>query len=291
MIQRELNFEGPSPILYLIATPIGNRAEMTPRALDVLAQCDFIAAEDTRNSGQLMAHFHIDKPFISCHEHNEEESAAKIVALLQQGKKVCFMSDAGYPCLSDPGSRLVARCLEAGIKVAVTSGPSAAINALTCSGLDSTHFHFEGFLPAKDNERTARLRELLDYPETLIFYESPHRIMKTLFAMTGVFGERKAVIARELTKAHEEYIRGTLPDLCLLEESSLKGEMVIVIEGKKKEATSLSDTEIALALKDQLEWGRRPKEAIRTVSESTGIPKNRVYEIYLKTFKNDEESD
>ena len=288
MISRELNFEGSSPILYLIATPIGNRGEMTPRALEVLSSCDFIAAEDTRNSGQLMAFFHIDKPFISCHEHNEEESSAKIIALLKQGKKVCFMSDAGYPCLSDPGQRLVANCLDNGIKVAVTSGPNAAINALACSGLDSTHFHFEGFLPAKESERVARLNDLASNPDTLIFYESPHRIFKTLLAMSATLGERKAVLARELTKAHEEFIRGTLPELCLLDEASLRGEMVLVVEGAKKTRVSLSDNEIALALKDQLEWGKTPKEAIKAVCQSNDLPKNRVYEIYLANFKRDE---
>lgn len=288
MISRELNFEGSSPILYLIATPIGNRGEMTPRALEVLSSCDFIAAEDTRNSGQLMAFFHIDKPFISCHEHNEEESSAKIIALLKQGKKVCFMSDAGYPCLSDPGQRLVANCLDNGIKVAVTSGPNAAINALACSGLDSTHFHFEGFLPAKESERVARLNDLATNPDTLIFYESPHRIFKTLLAMSATLGERKAVLARELTKAHEEFIRGTLPELCLLDEASLRGEMVLVVEGAKKTRVSLSDNEIALALKDQLEWGKTPKEAIKAVCQSNDLPKNKVYEIYLANFKRDE---
>lgn len=288
MIPRELNFEGPSPILYLVATPIGNRGEMTPRAIEVLKDCDYIAAEDTRNSGQLMASFGIDKPFISCHEHNEEEASNRILSLLNEGKKVCFVSDAGYPCLSDPGSRLVANCLQNGIKVSVTSGPSAAINALVCSGLDSSHFHFEGFLPAKDSERIARLNEINQLPETLIFYESPHRIGKTLFALVGTLGDRKAVIARELTKAHEEFIRGTLSELCLLDESSLRGEMVIVVEGARKKQSELTDTEIALALRDQLEFGRKPKEAIKVVSEGTGVGKNRVYDVYLKSFKETE---
>ena len=289
-IERELNFEGPSPILYLIATPIGNRSEMTPRAIEALKECDFIAAEDTRNSGQLMAYFGIDKPFISCHEHNEEESSARIISLLKDGKKVCFMSDAGYPCLSDPGQRLVANCLNNGIKVTVTSGPNAAINALACSGLDSAHFHFEGFLPAKDSERTARLKELLPNPDTLIFYESPHRIFRTLLAMAAVLGgERKAVLARELTKAHEEFIRGDLASLCLLPEDSLRGEMVLVVEGAPKKKESLTDTEIALALRDQLEWGETPKKAIQAVCAANNLPKNRVYDIYLKTFKNNED--
>lgn len=287
MISRELNFEGPSPILYLIATPIGNRSEMTPRALEILKDTDYIAAEDTRNSGQLMAYFGIDKPFISCHEHNEEEAGTRIVTLLQQGKKVCYMSDAGYPCLSDPGQRLVARCLDQGIKVSVTSGPSAAINALTCSGLSSTHFHFEGFLPAKESERIARLNALASNEDTLIFYESPHRIFKTLLSMAATLGDRKAVIARELTKSHEEFIRGTLAELCLLPEESLRGEMVIVIEGASKKKAVLSDTEIALALREEFDWGRTPKEAIKNVSANNGLPKNKVYEVYLENFKRD----
>ena len=287
MISRELNFEGPSPILYLIATPIGNRSEMTPRALEILKGTDYIAAEDTRNSGQLMAYFGIDKPFISCHEHNEEEAGTRIVTLLQQGKKVCYMSDAGYPCLSDPGQRLVARCLDQGIKVSVTSGPSAAINALTCSGLSSTHFHFEGFLPAKESERIARLNALASNEDTLIFYESPHRIFKTLLSMAATLGDRKAAIARELTKSHEEFIRGTLAELCLLPEESLRGEMVIVIEGASKKKAVLSDTEIALALREEFDWGRTPKEAIKNVSANNGLPKNKVYEVYLENFKRD----
>ena len=170
MNPRELNFQGNSPLLYLIATPIGNLSEMSPRALQVLSETDYIAAEDTRNSGQLMAHFSIHKPFLSCHEHNENEAADKIVSLLKEGKKVCYMSDAGYPTLSDPGQRLVQRCLEAGIKISVTSGPSAAIDALSVSGLDSSHFYFEGFLPAKESEKDAELRDLAQRQETIIFY-------------------------------------------------------------------------------------------------------------------------
>ncbi len=284
-MERELNFEGTSPLLYLIATPIGNLDEMTPRALSVLRETDYIAAEDTRNSGKLMAFFKIDKPFISCHEHNEEEASAKIISLLKSGKKVCYMSDAGYPTLSDPGQRLVANCLENGIKISVTSGPSAAIDALACSGLDSSHFYFEGFLPAKESERINELNELAKRKETLIFYESPHRITKTLISMAATLGDRKAVIARELTKAHEEFIRGTIVELSLLPEETLRGEMVIIVEGNKVAERGLTDNEIALALRDELEFGRKGKEAIAAVSKNMNVPKNRVYDIYLKSFK------
>ena len=286
-MNRQSSFEGESPLLYLIATPIGNLSEMTPRALSILQETDYIAAEDTRNSGKLMSFFNISKPFISCHEHNEEEATARIIELLKSGKKVCYMSDAGYPAISDPGSRLVGRCIENGIKVSVCSGPNAALNALAASGLPSDHFHFEGFLPAKENERVARLNELIPSKDTLIFYESPHRIIKTLISMAATLGDRRAVIARELTKAHEEFIRGTLAELSLLNEDSLRGEMVIIVEGSTLKPSEPTDNEIALALRDELEFGRKGKEAIAAVCRNMGVPKNRVYDIYIKSFKKD----
>jgi len=282
-MNRELNFEGQSPLLYLIATPIGNLKEFSPRALEVLSETDYVAAEDTRNSGKLLSYFQISKPFISCHEHNEEEAASSIVSLLKSGKKVCYMSDAGYPTVSDPGQRLVARCLDEGIKISVVSGPSAAINALACSGLDSSHFYFEGFLPAKESERNQELRELSKRVETLIFYESPHRITRTLVAMAASLGNRKAVIAREITKAHEEFIRGTLTDLACEPEDSLRGEMVIVVEGNK-EKKETTDAEIGLALREELDWGRSGKEAVKNVASNLNVPKNRVYDLYLRNF-------
>jgi len=283
-MNRELNFEGTSPLLYLIATPIGNLSEMTPRALDVLKVCDFIAAEDTRNSGQLMAHFGIDKPFLSCHEHNEEEASNKIVDLLKAGKKICYMSDAGYPTFSDPGARLVAKCLQNDIKVSVISGPNAAIDALVCSGLDSSHFYFEGFLPAKDSERKAELRELASRKETLVFYESPHRIKKSLAAMDEALGNRRAVIAREITKSHEEFIRASLDELSLLPEESLRGEMVILVEGSPFSASTVDDETIKELLNEALK-GSSPKTAIAQVAKENAVPKNRVYSIYLTLFK------
>lgn len=281
MIDRELNFEGSSPLLYLVATPIGNLGELSPRAIEVLSQCDFIAAEDTRNSGQLMAHFQISKPFISCHEHNENEASQKIVSLLKEGKKVCYMSDAGYPTVSDPGQKLVQHCLEAGIKVSVISGPSAAINALTISGLDTSHFYFEGFLPAKESEKNAELKDLSIRKETIIFYESPHRIHKTLCSMHQILGDRKAVICRELTKAHEEVIRGKLSEFALLDETTLRGEMVLVVEGSGKNEAEVSDEVISTALQRKLSEGLRSKEAVLEVAKELGVPKNKVYELSL----------
>ena len=285
MNPRELNFEGSSPLLYLIATPIGNLSEFTPRAIEVLSNCDFIAAEDTRNSGQLMAHFKISKPFISCHEHNENEASARIISLLKEGKKVCYMSDAGYPTVSDPGQKLVSHCLEEGIKVSVISGPSAAINALAISGLDTSHFYFEGFLPAKESEKSAELKDLASRKETIIFYESPHRIQKTLTSMYEILGDRKATISRELTKAHEEVIRGTLKEFTSLDEASLRGEMVIVVEGCKLLKQELSDQDILNALQAKIDEGKRTKEAVKEVSEELLVQKNKVYDLSLQLKK------
>ncbi len=285
MNPRELNFEGSSPLLYLIATPIGNLSEFTPRAIEILSSCDFIAAEDTRNSGQLMAHFKISKPFISCHEHNENEASTKIISLLKEGKKICYMSDAGYPTVSDPGQKLVSHCLEEGIKVSVISGPSAAINALAISGLDTSHFYFEGFLPAKESEKSAELKDLASREETIIFYESPHRILKTLSSMHEVLGDRKATICRELTKAHEEVIRGSLKEFVSLDEASLRGEMVIVVEGCKTLEQKLNDKDILDALQAKLNEGKRTKEAVKEVAEEFSIQKNKVYDLSLQLKK------
>jgi 16S rRNA (cytidine1402-2'-O)-methyltransferase len=282
MNERELNFEGPSPLLYLIATPIGNLGEMSPRALEVLASTDYIAAEDTRNSGQLMAHFKISKPFISCHEHNENEASKKIIALLKEGKKVCYMSDAGYPGISDPGEKLVARAIQNGIKVSVVSGPSAVINALVISGLPTSHFYFEGFLPAKESEKDAELKDLSLRKETIVFYESPHRIMKTLKAMQKELGDRRACICRELSKSHEETIRGTLNEFLSLEEDSLRGEMVIVVEGNKEDKSSASDEKILESLKEKIAKGKKSKEAVKETSEELCVNKNRVYDLSLE---------
>lgn len=286
MIDRELNFFGKKPLLYLVATPIGNLGEMTPRALDVLKEVDFVACEDTRNSGSLLKKFGIDKVFISCHEHNEEEASNKIIGLLKEGKKVAYMSDAGYPTVSDPGERLTKRCIEAGIKVSVINGPSAAICGLVGSGLEANHFYFYGFLPSKPSARRKELEALKTREDTIVFYEAPHRIGDTLSDMAKILGEdRKAVVARELTKQHEEYIRGTLGEMALLDESTLIGEMVIIVEKAKTIAKTLSNDEIVDLLKEKLE-SLSSKEAIKEVAKEQGISKNVVYDVYLENFKN-----
>lgn len=285
MVTRELNYEGPSPLLYLVATPIGNLSEFPPRAIEILKSMDFVACEDTRNSGMLLQRFSIDKPLLSCHEHNEESASDKIVALLKEGKKVAYVSDAGYPVVSDPGNRLAKRCLAEGIKVAVVNGPSAGICALVGSGLNADHFYFHGFLPAKGSERTAELQTLVDLPCTLVFYESPHRIQDTLRDVSLVLGEnRPACLCRELTKTHEEYIHGNLGELAALDPETLIGEMVLVVSGAERVEKELTDAEIAAILKDKLKK-LSGKDAVKEASQENAIPKNRVYAVYLTLIK------
>lgn len=285
MLKRELNFQGTSPLLYLIATPIGNLEEFSPRALHVLREMDYVACEDTRNSGLLLKRFSLDLPLISCHEHNEEKASERILSLLSEGKKVAYMSDAGYPIISDPGQRLARRVIEAGYKVSVVNGPNAGLCALVGSGIPSEHFYFYGFLDSKPSSRRKQLESLKDFRDTIIFYESPHRIHDTLIDMASILGkDRRASLSRELTKTHEEYIRATLEELSQLEEETLIGEMVLVVEGAKKAINETTDEEIVNYLKETLRT-MKSKEAIKEVAQRYRLPKNRVYDLYLKNFK------
>lgn len=282
---REGNYEGKRPLLYLVATPIGNLGEFSIRAQSTLKEMDYIACEDTRNSGLLCSKFDIKKPLISCHEHNEEEAANKIISLLKEGKKVAYVSDAGYPTVSDPGARLVKRAIKENIKVAVINGPSASICALAASGLDTSHYYFEGFLPAKASEMTRELNELKERKETIIFYESPHRISRTLLALSDAFGsDREACLARELTKVHEEYIHATLGELAHIDPNTLLGEMVIVVAGNRSKEQELSDEQIKSLL---LEYNKtmKGKEAVTKIAKENAIPKNRVYDLYISIKK------
>ena len=280
-INRELNYSGESPLLYLIATPIGNLSEFSPRAIQIISEMDFVASEDTRNTAKLLSFFSISKPLISCHEHNEEEASEKIVALLKEGKKIAYVSDAGYPCISDPGERLVRKCLQNSIKISTVNGPNAALCALAASGFDASHFYFYGFLPSKQSERIKELTKIEPREETTIIYESPHRIDKTIKDLYTVLGNRNICIARELTKAHEEFIRCTLEEAIHLDQSTLLGEMVLVLEGKKETKEVVSEERIIESLKSHLK-NERSKDAISNCSKELGVKKNLVYEIYLK---------
>lgn len=284
-INRELNYSGESPLLYLIATPIGNLSEFSPRAIQIISEMDFVASEDTRNTAKLLSFFSISKPLISCHEHNEEEASEKIVTLLKEGKKVAYVSDAGYPCISDPGERLVRKCLQNSIKISTVNGPNAALCALAASGFDASHFYFYGFLPSKQSERIKELTKIEPREETTILYESPHRIDKTIKDLYTVLGNRNICIARELTKAHEEFIRCTLEEATHLDQSTLLGEMVLVLEGKKETKEVVSEERIIESLKSHLK-NERSKEAISNCSKELGVKKNLVYEIYLKIKEN-----
>lgn len=274
---RQKSFENEQSTLYLVPTPIGNLQEMTPRALEVLNSVDVIACEDTRNSGQLLKHFSIHKRLIACQNFNEDSSCRGIVKLLEEGKNVALISDAGYPLINDPGQKVVSHVTEAGYNVVPVSGCSAFLNALVASGLVAQPFLFVGFLPSGSSECRKKAELYKDYPMTLIFYEAPHRIEKTLRIFLEVFGDRKCTLARELTKVHEEFLRGTVSEI-LEVAKDLKGEMVLVLEGNKEEVT-LSDEELVSRVEKYVQEGMKTSMAIKEVSRETGVSKNRVYEL------------
>ena len=277
-MKRIKSFDNSHPVLYLISTPIGNLGEFSPRAIETIKEMDLIGAEDTRNTGDLLNKFGIKKPLFSLREHNEIEASEYLISQIKQGKKVAYMSDAGYPGISDPGYLLVKLALENDIAVSVISGPSAFISALVSSGLETDHFYFHGFLSPKENEAKSELQSLKEKREALIFYESPHRIKKTLEILLEVLGDRKVSLHRELTKINEENIIGTLSELVTLDESTLKGEMVIVIEGNK-DNKSLSDKEIIEKVNYFISKNISKKDAIDVVSEIYGVRKNTIKDL------------
>lgn len=274
-MNRSKSFDGNRPVLYLIATPIGNLKEMSPRALEIISETDIIAAEDTRNAFSLLANYGIKKDLFSLREHNELEASKAILEKIRAGKKVGYMSDAGYPGISDPGYLLVQEMIKNDISVSVVSGSCAFINALVASGLDTKHFYFYGFLSSKDSEAKEEILSLKDKKETLIFYEAPHRIMRTLNLLRDGLGNRQICLARELTKLNEEYIRGTIDELLNLDESTLKGEMVLIVEGNKQEK-AINDEEIKARVAYFVDLGLSQKDAINVVSEEYSVNKNYV---------------
>lgn len=281
MMNRQKSFENEMATLYLVPTPIGNLQEMTPRALEILRNVDIVAAEDTRNSKKLLMAYGIDTPLMSHHEHNQQVSIPKILERLSNGESVAVISDAGYPLVSDPGQRLVQETIDHGFNVVSCSGANAAMNALVASGMSCYHYLFYGFLDSKSSKRVKQLEELKLFPYTLIFYEAPHRIDDTLKDILEVFGDRKICLARELTKMHEEFIRGTISEV-LEVASSLKGEMVIVVEGHQKEE-EIFDMDICIdRVNAYIDGGMRTKEAIGMVAKEMGCKKNELYEAYHK---------
>ncbi len=274
-MRRSKSFDGQRPTLYLIATPIGNLKEMSPRALEVISEMDIIAAEDTRNAFSLLANFGIKKELYSLREHNEVEASKHLLEKINAGKKIAYMSDAGYPGISDPGYLLVKEMIKNDVNVSTVCGSCAFINALVASGLDTKHFYFYGFLPAKESEAKEEILSLKDRRETLIFYEAPHRIIKTLNLLRDGLGNRNACLSRELTKLNEEYIRGELDELVQLDESTIKGEIVLIIEGNKEENT-VDNGKIVARVAYFVGLGLSQKDAINVVSEEFGVNKNYV---------------
>ncbi len=272
---RSKPFNSSKPVLYLIATPIGNLKEMSPRALEVISEMDIIAAEDTRNSFSLLNNFGIKKEMFSLREHNEIEASKHLLEKIKEGKKVAYMSDAGYPGISDPGYLLVQEMIKNDIAVSTVSGSSAFINALVASGLDTKHFFFYGFLPAKESEAKEEIASLKSRKETIILYEAPHRIMKTLGLLKDGLGDRYVCLARELTKINEEYIRGNLSELLELDETTIKGEIVLIVEGNKEEV-SIDDNKIISRVEYFVKLGLSQKDAINVVAEEFNINKNYV---------------
>lgn len=267
-------------ILYIVGTPIGNLGDMSPRGREVLETVDFIAAEDTRVSVKLLNHFGIKKPLVSYYQHNLRERGEQILGRIQGGESCAIITDAGMPCISDPGEDLVALCHEAGIPVRVVPGPTAALSALAASGLPTGRFAFEGFLSVKASSRRERLEEVKDDPRTLIFYEAPHKLRDTLADMAAAFGEgRRLTLCRELTKIHEELIRTTLGEaVTLYQEREPKGEYVLILEGAVLDRGPKVSFEEAVELVVQMAGcGVSLSEAAKSVAADAGYKKGELY--------------
>lgn len=266
--------------LYIVATPIGNLEDMTFRAVRVLKEVDLIAAEDTRHTRKLLNHYGIETRVTSYFEHNRAVKGEFIVGKLKEGLNVALVSDAGTPAISDPGYELVKGAIHNGIRIVPIPGPCAAVTGLSISGLPTETFAFEGFLPAKSKARCERLQKLREEERSLIFYESPQRVLSTLKEMHDTIGDRNIAVLRELTKIHEEVLRGRISDVLKeLSERTIKGEIVIVVEGSREEQFEGS---ISCELEKALTSGLSMKEAIAAVSGGLGISKGVVYKEGLK---------
>lgn len=279
-MHRQKSFLNEFPKCYIVATPIGNLEEMTPRAIAILKEVDVIACEDTRHTAKLLAHFDIHTKLISHQKFNEHASVKGIMMLLHKGYNVALVSDAGYPLIADPGHILVQNIIKHGYNVIPISGSSALLNALVASGVVTHPFYFHGFLPNNQKELRGLLTRIRHYQATLVFYEAPHRIEKTLKICLELLGDRKACLARELTKIHEEFIRGSLSDI-IQETDTYKGEMVLIIEGDEGVKVMPVDlNEVYQSIEELIQSGLSAKDAIKEVSATTGLPKNQCYEIY-----------
>ncbi len=273
--------------LYIISTPIGNLEDITLRALNILREVDVVACEDTRTTKKLLAHYQIKTPLVSYHEHNEEVKSKELVSELLQGKSIALVSDAGTPGVSDPGYRVVKLASEKGIEVVPIPGASAAIAALSVSGLSTSSFAFYGFPPRQKKRLHEYLTKIRDHQETLIFYESPSRIIKTLEAIIDVFGDRKASLSREITKMYEETLRGTLSEIkeTLQNKETIKGEFTLIVEGASGNGTEFDSETVDKLLKQMKKEGLTLKDAVSQVTSESGISKSKIYKKALQIWK------
>lgn len=276
--------------LYLVTTPIGNLEDITLRAIRVLSEADLVAAEDTRLGGRLLRHLQIKKPLISYYEHNKQLRGEMLIAELRAGKKIALISDAGTPCLSDPGADLVRAALAEGIEVIAIPGASALLTALTVSGLDNGPFCFEGFLARDKATRRKRLQALMRETRVMVFYEAPHRLRATLDDMAAAFGpERKIAVCRELTKLYEEKLRGSIGEMqALFAEREPRGEFTLVVAGytPPQIAVEIDWAALTAALERLLAQGMPRKQAARELAAAYGLPVKSVYDLGLKADKN-----
>jgi len=273
--------------LYLVATPIGNLNDMTFRAVETLKSVGVIACEDTRHTRKLLTHFGISNKLVSYHEHNETERAEDLIKILTKGESVAVVSDAGTPGISDPSFRIVERAIEAGVEIVPIPGASAFVNAVAASGLPTDSIFFAGFLPSKKGERRKRFLELADIPATIIFYESPRRIAAALIDAADVLGDRPAVVAREITKLHEEFSRGTLSELhSKFSSATVKGEIVLLIDRVRDHRPNDSGSLSLLERLEQLQAeGIDRKAALKKVAKEFGMSKSEAYRIVQSTEK------
>ncbi|QMS85232.1 16S rRNA (cytidine(1402)-2'-O)-methyltransferase [Candidatus Xianfuyuplasma coldseepsis] len=276
-MNRQKSFVDSKPTLFLVATPIGNMEDITFRAVKTLQEVDVIFCEDTRVSGKLLHRYEIKKPLKSYHDFNKEVGSKEILNHLQGGDNVALISDAGMPLISDPGYYVIQDVIHEGYHVVSIPGVSAVLTAISVSGLVPHPFLFYGFLDSKSTKRKQELQQLKHYPETLVFYESPHRIHKTIKDLYEVFGERKLTLARELTKKFEEVIRGTTKDMQEIDD--IKGEMVLVVEGYQP-STEQPTTTILEDVQTYIKNGLSSKDAIKKVAKERNVPKNDVYMAY-----------
>lgn len=288
-MQIQKSFKGQSPYgkLYLVATPIGNMDDMSIRMVNTLKEVDVIAAEDTRNTGLLLKHFGIETRQISFHEHNAQEKIPILMDLLKSGQNLAQVSDAGLPSISDPGHDLVKAAIAEDIAVVTVPGPSAGISALIASGLAPQPHIFYGFLPRKSGQQKEFFESKKAYPETQIFYESPHRVKATLESMLEVYGDRSVVLVRELTKIYEEYQRGRISELIdYLVENSLKGECLLIVAGASLEKEDKADADLLAEIDSLVQSGSKKNQAIKEVAKKYGRNKSQLYALYHEEDRN-----